>query len=399
MSAQAGRTRREATADLLGVALAALTGLAFLAEDADAGRESEGYLLLSGVVMLAGSLSLWWRRRWPVGVAAGLLPTAVLTESTAGAILLAVLTVAVRRSWRVTAAVVAAHCLAAVPYTLRRPEPDLAAAGVDAAGQALWAIGASAVLMLPFAWWGAVVRARRAELSALRERAERAEDEARAVAERVRARERAHLAREMHDVLAHRISLVSLHAGALELRPSLPPEEVAEAARTIRASAHLALEDLREILGVLRHGEAAEEGVRPLPGLDRVAELVAERRAAGTPVDVDDQLPEGEEPSFAVSRTAYRVVQEGLTNAGKHAPGARVGLRLARTPEGELHISLRNLLPAASAPVVPGSRSGLIGLAERAELTGGRLDYGVRRAEEGRVEFRLEAWLPWSGSG
>ena len=92
---------------------------------------------------------------------------------------------------------------------------------------------------------------------------------------------------------------------------------------------------------------------------------------------------------------AYRLVQEGLTNATRHAPGAPVCLRLDRTAAGELHVWLRNPLRTASAPLSPGARAGLVGLTERIGLVGGRLDHGVRRDPDGALAFHLEGWLPW----
>ncbi len=102
--------------------------------------------------------------------------------------------------------------------------------------------------------WGMFVRARRQLVHSLRERARRAEAEQQLRVEQARHHERERIAREMHDVLAHRISLLSLHAGALEFRPDAPAVEVAKAAGVIRDSAHQALQDLREVIGVLRGG-------------------------------------------------------------------------------------------------------------------------------------------------
>jgi signal transduction histidine kinase len=193
----------------------------------------------------------------------------------------------------------------------------------------------------------------------------------------------------MHDVLAHRISLETLHEGPLEIRPDLSSDEVARAAGTIRASAHQALEELREILGVLR-GDA--DGLAPRPGLEEMDRLLAGCRSAGTEVTVDDRLPDEPVPA-SLSRTTYRLVQEGLTNAGKHAPGQPVSLRLDRTTAGELHVWLRNGI--TMGPPAAGARAGLVGLGERVALVGGRLDHGVRRDGDGTLAFHLEAWLPW----
>jgi signal transduction histidine kinase len=242
--------------------------------------------------------------------------------------------------------------------------------------------------------WGVVVRTRRELIASLRDRATRAETEAEQRADLLRGLERERIAREMHDVLAHRISLISLHAGALEIRTDLSREQIAEAGGTIRASAHQAMEELREILGVLR--TSADDGLRPRQDLGDLDELIDETRRAGTPVCLDNRLTEPETLPAAVNRTAFRLVQEGLTNARKHAPGVEVAVCLDRTDRGELHVWLRNPLPATPVtPLLPGSRSGLVGLTERVTLAGGRLEHGPRRTSGPAVGFHLEAWLPW----
>ena len=171
--------------------------------------------------------------------------------------------------------------------------------------------------------WGMFVRARRQLVLSLRERAERAEAEQQLRVEQARQQERARIAREMHDVLAHRISLLSLHAGALEFRPDAPPEEVARAAGVIRASAHEALEDLRTVIGVLREGAEGDEAERPQPTLADLPALIDESRAAGMQVRYDWHLPDPPTVPAAAGRNAYRIVQEGLTNARKHAAARR----------------------------------------------------------------------------
>jgi signal transduction histidine kinase len=266
------------------------------------------------------------------------------------------------------------------------PDPDLSFTVVNVAAVIVWSI---------VVFWGTRIRARRELLAAMRERAVRAEEEAALETERVRGLERERIAREMHDALAHRISLVSLHDGALEIRSDLSREEVARAAGTIRASAHQALEDLREILGVLRTGPNGD-ALRPQPGLDALDGLVAESRTAGATVSVTDKLPDTASLPASVSRTVYRVVQEGLTNARKHAPGQEVRVLLDGAPGGELHVRIRNgLATGGGAVAIPGSRSGLVGLAQRVGLLGGRVDHGVRRSADGTIGFELEAWLPW----
>jgi signal transduction histidine kinase len=392
--------------DAVVAALAALVALFVGGEAEESGRLTGGPLFWCLVLAGIGCLALLWRRRWPVGVALLLVPMFALTELVAGAVLVAVYTVAANRRWVVAFVVAGLMALAYVPYSIVRPDPDVPLA----AGHAFNVATLAVVVAI-----GTVVRSRRETIAALRERAARAEAEADLRAERLRGQERERIAREMHDALAHRISLVSLHAGALAIRPDLSAEEIARAANTIRDSAHLALEDLREILGVLRAGSAVDSLGVP-PGLADLDALVADSRAAGTDLAVDNRLTGPPAPDL-LSRTAYRVVQEGLTNARKHAPGVPVRLWLERH-DGGLRIRLANpLAPAgpvasrgpltagsaplrplaapADAAAIPGARSGLVGLAERVGVLGGRLTHGVRRGPDGAVAFHLEAWLPW----
>ena len=376
---------RNPVLDAATVAAAAFVAVALAGDAERAGRLTGGALFWALIIGLACCLALLWRRRRPVGIALLLAASAIATDFGYGAVLIAVYTVAARRRPAVVAAVAAVDVLAHLVYSVLRPDPALtlaAAVLVNAAG-----------LVVAIAL-GSSVRAYRERGRALRERAEQAMTEAARQAERVRVLERGRIAREMHDALAHRISIVSLHAGALEVREDLPHDEVVQAAATIRKHAYQALEDLREILGVLR-AEDADANLRPQPGIADLESLVAEARAAGTVVEVDDGL-DGAEPTASVSRTVYRIVQEGLTNARKHAPAAPVHLRVDRTASGDLHVRLRNPLDGGTTgPAIPGSRNGLVGLAERISLAGGRLEHGIRREAGGAPTFDLEAWLPW----
>jgi signal transduction histidine kinase len=194
----------------------------------------------------------------------------------------------------------------------------------------------------------------------------------------------------MHDVLAHRLSLVAAYAGALEYRRDASPERVAAAAGVVRDGVHQALEELREVVSVLRDADGVDE--RPAPCLADVGELVDESRDAGVAVWLDNRIAVSSEPSAAVGRTAYRVVQEALTNARKHAVGQPVVVTLDGGPGERLLIDVRNRVPEHRplAPM-PGTGTGLIGLAERVHLSGGSLDHDISTAGE----FRLHAWLPW----
>src|SRR5690606_1189236 len=225
--------------------------------------------------------------------------------------------------------------------------------------------------------WGLFVHHRRRLVASLRERAEA---EARRAA-------REEIAREIHDVLGHRLSLLSVHAGALEYRPDAPAEDVARAARVIRESAHQALQDLRQVVGVLR----APVGELPQPVFADLSHLVEEAERAGTPVRLEAEV-DGDVPDPA-GRTAYRIVQEALTNVRKHAPGAAVTVRVAGAAGEGLEVAVVNTAPAPGSGAVPaaGAGQGLLGLAERVDLAGGSLEYGPL-ADGG---WRLAARLPW----
>jgi len=154
----------------------------------------------------------------------------------------------------------------------------------------------------------------------------------------------------------------------------------------IRATATEALRDLRHVIGVLRSGD--DSTAPPQPTLDAIPALVEESRAAGMHVRSRIDATGGE---VMVGRTAYRVVQEGLTNARKHAPGAAVTLTV-RAPDGDLQVEVRSLAPVAVAAAAPppGTGTGLIGLAERVSLAGGTLEHGV----DPDGAFVLRASLP-----
>lgn len=323
---------------------------------------------------------LWWRRRRPVGIALVLAALTVFSDAAGGAELVAIYTVASMRTWRVTAAIVALHLVASLVY-----------ARFFSVGDSVVSTGilSLALLSIPMAW-GVIVKARREVIDSLRERAERAEAAAADRADRVRGQERERIAREMHDALAHRISMVSLHAGALEVRSDADAADIEKIAGTIRASAHGALNDLREILGVLRSDEDSPP-MKPGSSIDDVPALIDEVRAAGVVVDFDSRLDAGDVPA-TMGRNVFRVLQEGLTNARKHAAGSAVQVSIRPEREGML-VSVSNALGGRDS-VVPGSRTGLIGLSERLSLAGGRLDHGVKTVD-GSVGYVLEAWLPW----
>jgi signal transduction histidine kinase len=232
---------------------------------------------------------------------------------------------------------------------------------------------------------GLYVSARGAMVRALRDRAERAERESALLAEQARTQERARLAGEMHDVVTHRISLMVLQAGALGV--TARDEATRRAAEELRAAGCQALDELRDLVGILRTMPDDSENF----SLAGIAALVAESSAVGIPAEL---IEEGD-PALAspvTGRTAYRVVREALTNVRKHAPGARVVVRI-RYGESEVTVSVRNT-PVAAVTRSPlaetGSGLGLASLRQRIELVHGTLRAG-READGG---FCLEATMP-----
>ncbi|MYW66731.1 sensor histidine kinase [Streptomyces sp. SID8379] len=343
--------------------------------------------LLAGTDQVLGALAcagVWLRRRWPLGLAVALIPVAFVSNSAGGAVMISMFTLAVHRPFRYIAWVAGAN-IALVPlFFWLRPDPDSS-----------WLLSVTFTVMITVAvvGWGMFVRSRRQLLLSLRDRAARAENEAALRAEKAQRLAREDIAREMHDVLAHRLTLLSVHAGALEFRPDAPQEEIARAAGVIRESSHEALQDLREIIGVLRAADHGEESGRPQPTLAALDTLIAESREAGMDVHLDNRVPDPKSVPASTGRTAYRIAQEGLTNARKHAPGAEVAVTVTGAEGEGLTITVRNPPPPGAVPHVPGSGQGLIGLTERATLAGGRLDHGPAR--DGG--FQVRAWLPWSG--
>jgi len=336
------------------------------------------------VVGVGLAAALWWRRRFPVRLAVLGMLTGAFSVAAAIAAMIIMFTVAVHRRFEATAMVAVGSLGANAAFCYLRPE-----AGTSVFESLAWSTLFLAIIML----WGMVVRSRRQLVLSLRERAERAESEQQLRVTQARAMERTRIAREMHDVLAHRISLLSLHAGALEIHPEAASAEVAGAAGVIRASAHQALQDLREVIGVLRDPAGHDAPERPQPTLRELPALADESRAAGVKVRLDLSVDGPALLPAGTGRAAYRIVQEGLTNARKHAPGTAVRVRVAGAAGTGLTIDIRNPAPVGirPPPAIPGTGTGLVGLAERATLAGGRLTSG--RGADG--EFTISAWLPW----
>ncbi|MFG2001463.1 histidine kinase [Spirillospora sp. NPDC048911] len=243
------------------------------------------------------------------------------------------------------------------------------------------------------------------------QRADQLEREQRIVAERERLRERARIAQDMHDSLGHELALIAVRAGALQVAPDLS-ERHREQAAELRASAADATEHLREIIGVLREetgqdpaGQNAAEtpggsGAPTRPARESITDLVERARTSGIPVRLTGAAEPPADAAPMIAIAAHRVVQEALTNAAKHAPGAAVTVRLARSGTGKGEgkgrgsgatvVTVVNAPPPAGPPLLPSGGRGLTGLAERVRLAGGTLRTGP--APGGG--FRVEAELP-----
>ncbi|WP_328320703.1 sensor histidine kinase [Streptomyces sp. NBC_00388] len=375
------RTLRDWIVDFTAFLLAGAVGVVAL----DSIKNGAGYSGFDSVVDqvtgVASCCALWLRRRWPVGLAVVLVVASAFAPLVAGAVLVALFSLAVHRRFRPVLVLGIAAVAAGGVQAALRPDPTMSWIRSTLFGT---------VLILLVIFWGMFVRSRRQLVVVLRERAHRAEAEADLRAAQAQRLAREAIAREMHDVLAHRLTLLSVHAGALEFRPGAPAPEVARAAGVIRDSAHEALQDLREIIGVLRTPGEGEEN-RPQPTLATLEVLAGESRQAGMEVVMENGVADPATVPAATGRTAYRIAQEGLTNARKHAPGAAVTVTVAGSAGAGLTVEVRNPAPPGDVPKVPGSGQGLIGLTERATLAGGRLDHG---AVEGGG-FRVAAWLPW----
>lgn len=330
---------------------AGLVGFPFLESDSPGLGWTTG---LGSLVVFAGFLV---RRRFPL-LAVAVLPVSPMFPSLS--IMVASYTVASRKGLRWQALVGAVACSVAVVVW---PVPRRSYGWVEGIASCVLFVGVPVLLGL----W---VFQRRALLVALRERAEQAERERDLRSERVVVAERRRIAREMHDVVAHRVSAIALQSGALTM--TAPDEHTEQVAEVIRKTSTAALTELREILQVLRDDQPGEPG-HVAPALNAVPVLVADAVATGMAVRLE--LPEPvPEVAPAAGRAAYRVVQEALTNAAKHAPGEVVAVAISVDGD-ELVVEVTNRRSAVEA-AVPGSGYGLVGMRERVSLAGGRLETG-----------------------
>ena len=340
------------------------------------------WLFTSEVVLgIAAYVLVYFRRSAPVAIALVIALMSALSGIAAGPATLAAVSVATRRvTWEVLVVFVV-NFGAAQTYTTIAPFED---------NDPLITTLVNLVVNAGMMGWGLYIGSRRELMWNLRTRAERAEREQGLRVAQAQSTERARIAREMHDVLAHRITQVSMQAGALAFRDDLDGDRLREGLGQIQGQANDALHELRGVLGVLREDDPGPATARPQPTYDDIAALVDEARALGLGIDWSDDVEGTAAVPPATGRTVYRIVQEGITNVRKHAPGATVQIRSTGDPEAGITVRLAN--PMGHVPAgAPGAGLGLIGLRERAELRGGRLD----QRTEGST-FVLEAWLPWT---
>ncbi|GLW05885.1 hypothetical protein Misp01_10150 [Microtetraspora sp. NBRC 13810] len=316
-------------------------------------------------VLAAAAATVAGRRQWPLFAVAA-LDVVLLAPGLLCAMASYVAATTYRRPRHLVIYTAVASLVAVVP----RPGVEIVSS-LGAAPLFVW-------LPLTIGLW---VAARRQVLAGLRERAERLEREQTARADRARAEERARIARDMHDVVAHRVSLMVLRAGALEINAA--DEKTAAEAELIRTTGKEALTQLRAVLGVLASPPDRHPPHSTLADLDQ---LLDQSRSAGVPVERRDEGEAGELPAM-VQHAVYRVVQESLTNIHKHAGTVATEVVLRHLPTA-LEVTVGNAPGDAAGP--PGGGLGLIGLRERVELLGG--EFTARPRDDGG--FVVSARLP-----
>ncbi|MER0478563.1 histidine kinase [Streptomyces sp. Edi2] len=339
--------------------------------------------VLSAVVAVgsATAVLLLSRMRWPL-ITMGLLAWMLLSVWVTLGVGSYVATRSARRPLYPVCYLVGAGTVAILPVSTG------VAIGIPGLGREdLLASLGGAVL---FVWLPAVLglwsRARREVIEGLEERAAHLEREQAARAEQARTQERARIARDMHDVVAHRVSLMVLHAGALEVNAK--DEETAAAAELIRTTGREALTQLRDVIGVLK--SASDEGgpsLGPQPTLVDLDRLLDQSRSAGIPVERHDEGTAHRLPTL-LEHAAFRVVQEALTNVHKHAGTAPTDV-VVRYLDSDLEIMVSNAAPSVPFVPLPGSGRGLVGLRERVELLDGEFVATTRQGGGFTVSARF----------
>jgi signal transduction histidine kinase len=247
---------------------------------------------------------------------------------------------------------------------------------------------ASNFALLAAAWAvGDSLQSRRKYVSELEDRAARLEHEREEKARQAVADERARIARELHDVVAHHVSVMVVQAGGARRMIDQEPARSKEALETIEVTGRDALSEMRRLLGVLREQDEATDDLAPQPRVTDVAELVQSMRDSGLPVDL---RVDGESPDLSpgIELSVYRIVQEALTNTLKHAGPARAEVRIRYTADG-VEVEVRDDGRGAAVASVNGSGHGIVGMRERVALFGGELELGPRVGGGFRVSARL----------
>jgi signal transduction histidine kinase len=339
--------------------------------------------VLSFLAAIGAAVMLCWRHQKPelvLGIA--LVPGFLASDALAALIALAALAAARRDRLLWLAATLTYTATACAVWRDAGWHPQVTIAGTwvpeSMPGKLIGVLVTAAVLTAIPLTVG-ILRGTRADLKQreLREAALRDE--------MTRREERSRIAHEMHDVLGHRLSLLSLQAGALEVTDQAAASEVA---RTVRTTAKQSLNDLRQVIGVLRDGRDFQLS-GPAPTLTDLPTLVAETRQAGVPVNVTVLLDQAGNAPAPLGMAVYRIVQESLTNVLRHAPGAPADVTVRGGPGAGVTLEVVNpLVPAAPNP---GTRTGLTGISERVTALGGTVSAGP--TPEGT--FAVRAWLPW----
>ncbi|WP_278236056.1 histidine kinase [Isoptericola sp. AK164] len=386
----------------------AVTGAAFAAP-AELTNTQVAVFLLWFVVAAGVAAAVWWRTTHPVAVCLATAAVGIVSPLGAVAPLLALPWVVARTDLRRSLLCGGATALALIATFWR----DAAREGDNVIFSATAEDGGATSYMTPLGYLilGVLALGLAVGVGLLRRVATRAgadADAARSVAtaesrraatlqarsetlqtELSRQEERDLIAREMHDTVAHQLSLMSLQASALEV--SSEDAETGDAARSMRSSAHRALEEMRTLITSLREG--AEDYAGRDWTLDDLADLLDGAGDRGVDLVATVFVTDGDAAPPTLTRTVYRVVQESLTNAAKHAPGARVAVSVRARPVDGIDVSVRNpTLPVAGPAAAPGSGSGLRGMRERCEALGGTFDAGRQDDDS----FLVRAHLPWS---
>ncbi|GAA4083951.1 sensor histidine kinase [Actinomadura miaoliensis] len=372
-------TRRSQALDLsLAIALAAVDGVLLWFTPQDFWLPPPAVSLCSVVL----ALGLVVRRRHPVALA--LFAVTFGTVMGAGAFATAVILYSLGAY---TASRRTVLTIAALGFAAFLLEPGPTANKDPFIGQVL----AGVTFIFSPVLLGLYMGARKQLFASLKERAERLELEQHLLAERARTEERTRIAREMHDVVANRVSVMVVHAGALKAVATRDPARAAETAAVIGDMGRQALEELRQVIGVLRQGEDAL--AQTSPTLADVRDLIDQSGAAGLRVDLRVRGEEQPMPP-AVSRAVYRLVQEALTNVHKHAGDADTSVELRLRPEA-VEVEVTNAPPRATpAHGLPSGGNGLVGLRERVTALGGVFTAG--QCDGGG--FRVRAHLPLPAS-